>query len=324
MAAESEHPGKPRPQNAGHYGRQPARRRRRRAVLRTAALVLATGLTGAAAAGPAMARTGTPAAPAGGTSGAGYATPAHTGYLKAHAPADHVGRSMPSHRANSVSRSAIPLLPAAADPVYGDDVSSHQGSVNWSSVVANGGHFAYVKATEGTYYTNPDFAQQYVGSYNAGMIRGAYHFAIPSYSSGTSQADYFVSHGGAWSADNHTLPGALDIEYNPYGSQCYGLSQSAMVSWIRAFINEYHARTSRWAVIYTTTGWWSACTGNYGGFASTDPLWIARYASTAGTLPAGWGFYTFWQYANSGTFPGDQDVFNGTSSRLLALANNTP
>lgn len=32
----------------------------------------------------------------------------------------------------------------------GIDVSSHQGVVNWNSVVANGVSFAYIKATEGT------------------------------------------------------------------------------------------------------------------------------------------------------------------------------
>jgi GH25 family lysozyme M1 (1,4-beta-N-acetylmuramidase) len=49
-------------------------------------------------------------------------------------------------------------------------------------------------------------------------------------------------------------------------------------------------------------------------------LWIARYSSTPGTLPAGWGYYTFWQYADSGTFPGDQDRFNGDYSQLQRIA----
>jgi len=32
----------------------------------------------------------------------------------------------------------------------GIDVSSHQGEVNWKTVVSNGISFAYIKATEGT------------------------------------------------------------------------------------------------------------------------------------------------------------------------------
>ena len=166
---------------------------------------------------------------------------------------------------------------------------------------------------------NPGFAPQYDGAYQAGLIRGAYHFALPNDSTGAAQASYFVANGGRWSADGKTLPGALDIEYNPHGAKCYGLSQSAMVAWIASFNNTYHALTSRWPVIYTTSGWWATCTGNYAGFASEDPLWIAGYGA-AGTLPVGWSFYTFSQYAPVGTFPGDQDTFNGSSSQLTRLA----
>jgi GH25 family lysozyme M1 (1,4-beta-N-acetylmuramidase) len=213
------------------------------------------------------------------------------------------------------------ITPIVVDAtVNGMDVSGWQGNVNWSGAWANGARFAYVKATEGTNYTNPYFAQQYNGSYNVGMIRGAYHFALPNVSSGTTQANYFVDHGGGWSHDGKTLPGTLDIEYNPYGATCYGLSATAMVSWIRAFSDQYHARTSRWPVIYTTTNWWSTCTGNRGDFSSTNPLWIARYASTVGTLPYNWSIYTFWQYASSGVYPGDQDIFNGAYDRLQKLA----
>ena len=97
-----------------------------------------------------------------------------------------------------------------------------------------------------------------------------------------------------------------------------------MVSWVSSFVNEYHADTGRWAVIYTTTDWWSTCTGNSAAFAGLDPLWIANYSASPDPLPAGWATYTFWQYADSGVFPGDQDVFNGSAAQLLALADDNP
>jgi GH25 family lysozyme M1 (1,4-beta-N-acetylmuramidase) len=210
---------------------------------------------------------------------------------------------------------------ASVPRLKGLDVSSWQGNVDWASVKANGAKFAYVKATEGTGYTNPYFAQQYNGSYNVGLIRGAYHFALPNVSSATTQADYFVSNGGGWSRDGKTLPPMLDIEYNPYGATCYGYSQSGMASWIQAFSDEVHARTIRYPTIYSTLDWWTTCTGNYGGLGATNPLFIARYSTSPGTLPAGWSFWTFRQFSNSGTFPGDQDYFNGAYKRLVALAN---
>ena len=201
----------------------------------------------------------------------------------------------------------------------GIDVSSYQGDIDWASV-APSIDFVYAKATEGTYYTNPDFDNQYEGPYDQGLIRGAYHFGIPDNSSGAAQADYFVGNGGGWSADGKTLPGALDIEYNPYGAECYGLTQSQMTSWIWDFVNEYAYDAHTYPVIYSTYDWWSTCTGNASGFQDYDPFWIACYCSSAGTLPAGYGYYTFWQYADSGSLPGDQDVFNGSYSRLQALA----
>ncbi|WP_411108344.1 lysozyme [Streptomyces sp. c-19] len=203
----------------------------------------------------------------------------------------------------------------------GVDVSSHQGNVAWSTLWNSGVKWAYVKATEGTYYKNTYFAQQYNGSYNVGMIRGSYHFATPDTTTGAAQADYFVNNGGGWSKDGRTLPGVLDIEWNPYGATCYGKTQAGMVAWIRDFVNRYKYRTGRDAVIYTATSWWTQCTGNYSGFGSTNPLWVARYASTVGELPAGWLYYTMWQYTSSGPTVGDHNHFNGDLSRVQALAN---
>jgi GH25 family lysozyme M1 (1,4-beta-N-acetylmuramidase) len=211
------------------------------------------------------------------------------------------------------------ILPAAvaAASVPGIDVSSYQGNVNWASYWSAGKKYTYVKATEGTGYINAYFSQQYTGSYNVGMTHGAYHYARPDVGGGAAQADYFVAHGGSWSKDGRTLPGTLDIEWGT-NSDCYGLSKSAMVSWIKAFSDEYHKKTTRWPVIYTATSWWTECTGNTGDFSSTNPLWVARYASSAGTLPYNWGFYTFWQYSSS---PVDQDSFSADATRLKALAN---
>ena len=42
------------------------------------------------------------------------------------------------------------------------------------------------------------------------------------------------------------------------------------------------------SVIYATTSWWKQCTGNSADFSSTNPLWIASWASAIGPLPAGW------------------------------------
>ncbi|MDX2293174.1 MULTISPECIES: lysozyme [Streptomyces] len=231
----------------------------------------------------------------------------------------HMGMGVLKHDGRGATESGG--VSTLATWTEGVDVSSHQGNVAWSTLWNSGVKWAYVKATEGTYYKNTYFTQQYNGSYNVGMIRGTYHFATPDTTTGTAQADYFVNNGGGWSRDGKTLPGVLDIEWNPYGATCYGKTQSGMVTWIRDFLNRYKARTGRDAVIYTATSWWKQCTGNYSGFASTNPLWIARYASEVGELPAGWPYYTMWQYTSSGPTVGDHNHFNGDLSRVQALAN---
>ena len=207
--------------------------------------------------------------------------------------------------------------------IQGLDVSSHQGNVNWQEQRNMGALFAYAKASEALSYLNPYFSSQYNGSRSVGMIRGAYHFAIPNVSSGAAQANYFASNGGAWSGDGTTLPPLLDIEYNPYpelGNTCYNMSQSQMVSWIADFSNTLYTRTGRYPAIYTTTDWWTQCTGNTPAFKN-QPLHIASYRTVSpGVLPAGWTKYDIWQYSSQGPFAGDSNVFSGSYAELQALA----
>ncbi|HTJ72230.1 MAG TPA: lysozyme [Actinospica sp.] len=260
-----------------------------------------------------------------------FTTPIHP-ELVTHPESDDMGSSMhalelaasntPASGPGSGSAPATAaVVPDLASKVQGIDVSSHQPSIDWSKVAPHV-NFVYAKATEGTYYVNPLFDSEYEGPYNYGVIRGSYHFAVPSNSSGTAQADYFIAHGGGWSADGKTLPGALDIEYNPYGKACYGLSAGQMVNWIKNFVTEYAAREHAFPVIYSTTDWWRTCTGNSAAFANDDPVWIANYGRSGGTLPNGWNYYSFWQYSDSGPQPGDQDVFNGGYPQLRTLAVN--
>jgi len=65
-----------------------------------------------------------------------------------------VGRTHQRGRAHGrVVTFATPAGAVAGIP--GMDVSGYQGNVNWTAAWNNGARFAYVKATEGTGYTNP-------------------------------------------------------------------------------------------------------------------------------------------------------------------------
>lgn len=238
------------------------------------------------------------------------------------------------------SQTASPRLMIAASTShqYGIDVSNYQPSVNWAAFARKGDRFAFIKATEGTYYKSPTFNAQYSGATSAHLIRGAYHFAVPNSSSGAGQADYFVRNGGGWSADKKTLPGVLDIEYNPYASSdgtnsCYGMSTGGMVDWIKAFNSEYLSDTGVYPIIYSTADWWRTCTGDSSAFSNTNPFWLAEYngSTTSGptSLPAGVSTWTFWQYGD-GTPPYsfcgtnyDCDQFNGSLTQLAKVATSS-
>ncbi|WP_240719820.1 lysozyme [Pseudarthrobacter sp. NamB4] len=218
--------------------------------------------------------------------------------------------------------------------IQGLDVSGHQPSVDWKQQWNMGARFAYIKATEGNYYKNPYYGSQYQGSRNVGMIRGAYHFAIPNWSSGADQARYFVQNGGGWSADGYTMPPVLDFEFNPYegrtingfyfGNTCYNMSPAQLQSWVRDFGNTMRSMTGRLPVIYTNTSWWNQCLGNPSGFGDY-PLWVAAYPSSptnnAGPVPtSSWSTYSIWQYSSTGPFAGDSNVWNGDYASLRTFA----
>ncbi|GAA2166230.1 GH25 family lysozyme [Actinomadura napierensis] len=207
--------------------------------------------------------------------------------------------------------------------IGGMDVSSWQPGVDWAAATARGARFSIAKATEGIAYKNPYYAAQSRGAADAGMVHGAYHFALPNVSGGAAQADYFIANGGGWTSDGRTLPGALDVENNPYRNGldiCYGLSPAAMVAWIGAFTGRYEARTGRRPLIYTNYSWWRQCTKNDKRSAA-NPLWTARWRSpTPAPFPGGWKSAAVWQYDDAGLFAGDQDAFPGDGDALRAFA----
>ncbi|GAB3527265.1 GH25 family lysozyme [Arthrobacter monumenti] len=217
-----------------------------------------------------------------------------------------------------------------APGINGIDVSGWQPDVDWQTQWNMGARFAYVKATEGDSFRSDTFNRQYAGAYNAGMIRGAYHFALPQVGNARSQARFFVNNGGGWSADGHTLPPLLDIEHNPYeslGNMCYNMSAGQMVDWVQSFSGQIQRMTGRKPMIYTTYAWWTECTNNstalnnhdlhvaafpYPGYQDNFDIWMF----------GGWRDFTVWQYSAYGPFAGDSNQWNGTYKELQQFATN--
>lgn len=238
----------------------------------------------------------------------------------------------------AISLATATTAPTATTSTQGIDVSSLQhpqnAAINWPAVAAAGNTFTAIKASEATYYVNPYFASDAVQAARAGLFVMPYAFANPfpakDNGSARDQADAAVRQlSEAAVPASQMLPLALDIEADPYAARqhsnrCYGLSQAAMVTWIRQFLAQAQLKTGKKPVIYTTAAWWNACTGNSAAFGGY-PLWIASYGMSNPKLPAGWRDYTFWQHANRGAVPGitgsanDQDYLGSPSGNPIAL-----
>ncbi|GAA4946236.1 hypothetical protein GCM10023238_10690 [Streptomyces heliomycini] len=189
------------------------------------------------------------------------------------------GRRRPHPRGRSREKPARGLL-APTDGVQGIDVSHWQGGIDWTSVRDAGIQFAWMKATEGTTYKDDRFDTNYPAAHAAGVIRGAYHFALPDASSGTAQATYFAANGGGWSRDHLTLPGVLDIEHNRTGDVLRPVhhTDAHLDQRLPHHVQGAHHRD---VVIYTTASWWNTCTGNWTGMSAKSPLWVAHWTSAS-------------------------------------------
>ncbi|EAW08586.1 putative secreted glycosyl hydrolase [Aspergillus clavatus NRRL 1] len=138
--------------------------------------------------------------------------------------------------------------------------------------------------------------------------------------SGAKQADFFIEHGGNWTADAYTLPGVLEMEGNIAGKLCHGMTPTEITDWMLDFSNRYKSRTGRPPILFLSAGWWAKCADNNATFGADHALWLANWAEEMGTLPAGWKEATFWQYAGWDENGGEANVFLGSSKELVEFA----
>jgi GH25 family lysozyme M1 (1,4-beta-N-acetylmuramidase) len=190
---------------------------------------------------------------------------------------------------------------AGAAPTAGTrgvDISSYQHPgglpINWVAVRSSGIRYAYVKATEGVSYTNPWFRRDWQGAGNAGLYRGAYHYARPRYPLSTAELDAqrFVQLTGSMRGPMDLAP-ALDLE------ETGGLSPAALTAWTQRWLVAAELATGRRPIIYSGWAFWKTAYADTSLFAGYE-LWMARWASRQpGPLPGGWSGWKVWQYGTT-------------------------
>ncbi len=205
-------------------------------------------------------------------------------------------------------------------PVRGIDVSSYQGEIDWRVIAAQGIDFAFIKATEGSSYVDPNFAANLSGAEKTDLRVGAYHFF--SYDSGgETQADNFIS---VVPKTDGMLPPVVDFEF--YGDKESNLPEKTSVQKeLQILLDRLEEQYGLKPIIYATEKSYelyiSGAFDNYG-------IWI-RNVVFKPKLDDGRD-WTFWQYTNRETLKGyegeekyiDMNVFSGTAEEFESYPMN--
>jgi lysozyme len=180
-------------------------------------------------------------------------------------------------------------------PLKGIDVSNWQGrSFDWEAQHAQGVDFAYIKATEGTTYKDPDFARNWRVAAQRGINRGAYHFFHPAESPQAQVAAFMnmiTENGGL-------LPGDLiAMDYEVSDNLAPGVAATAAAT----FAHDVEMITKASCTVYTYRDFIDE--GYCDGLASY-PLWLADPGAIEVPVPPPWNLISFLQVGQRGV---DQD-----------------
>ena len=198
--------------------------------------------------------------------------------------------------------------------VEGVDVSTYQGTIDWTKVKASGRAFAITRVGDGLGGDNT-FDKNWAGIKSVGMVRGAYQY-FRAGDDPIAQADILLGKIGT-PADGD-LPPTLDLE------TLDGQSAATVVANVKKWLAYVKMKSGRTPMVYTSPGFWpSIGSPDLSGYV----LWVAHWGVTCPSMPTGWSTWAMHQYSDSGTVSGisggvDLDVFDGDQAALDKLASN--
>lgn len=189
-------------------------------------------------------------------------------------------------------------------PVTGIDVSHHQGEIEWEAVAASGVEFVFIKATEGSDFSDPRFEFNWRQAKTAGIPRGAYHF-FTFCSPGLDQARHFLT---VVPPEPAALIPVADVEFS---GNCTSYDDLEEVRGeLAIFLAEIERAWGRKPMLYLTLR---------SNFEIADerfdayPVWFRNvFWSLPNDLSSLW---IVWQHADDGSVPGilgpvDQNVLH--------------
>ena len=201
--------------------------------------------------------------------------------------------------------------------VHGIDVSKWQRRVDWARVKkmnVNGirVHFAFIKATEGTWKWDSEFEMNWTNTRKAGILRGAYHFFLPDLSA-KDQAINFIRTVTLRSGD---LPPVVDVE------ETRGMTAAQIQRYTKEFLRILEKHYKVKPILYTNRDFYKRYFAGIKDFQGYR-FWIAHYHVNNFDMPGDEKWH-FWQHSDRGNVSGinekvDFNVFNGDSVALRKL-----
>lgn len=192
----------------------------------------------------------------------------------------------------------------------GIDVSNHNGNINWNQVKNNGVEAVYIKASEGTTFTDSYLENNYNGAKSVGLPVGFYHFLVGT-SLPETQAENFFNN---IRNKEVNLKVCLDVEKTNFD--------------INNFIQRFIARFSQLSnlpfVIYT--GAYFAKNNINSNIKANYPLWVAHYGVNpwGSTIDTGFNSIIGHQYTETGIVSGISGYCDINVFKDSIYVNNTP
>ena len=189
-------------------------------------------------------------------------------------------------------------------PISGIDISSHNGTIDFSRVAADSITFVYIKASEGADFRDRRFSANCDSAAKAGLKVGAYHF-FRKYGNGTLQAANFLD---AVAGKMLDLPLAIDVE--DWGNED-AESEAVVRTNLQEMVTALQKRGCR-VMIYTNKDGHRSYIRDQ--FSHLD-LWLCTFKHPRKVSGYDW---TMLQYSHWGNVAGvdgevDLNVFNGDS-----------
>ncbi|HEY1811868.1 MAG TPA: GH25 family lysozyme [Kofleriaceae bacterium] len=198
--------------------------------------------------------------------------------------------------------------------VKGVDVSTYDGTVNWTAAKSAGVEYAFIRVSDGLNYPDNEFAANWSATRTAGVVHGAYQYFEPAQDP-VKQANMVLSKIGTMQADD--LPPAIDVE------TAGGLGATAVHTAVQKWIDTVAAAIGRAPIVYVGAYFWDDEVG--GADDTSSPLWHAQYTSAScPTIADPWPTWSFWQYTDTGSISGidddaDVDRWNGDMTSFTAF-----